>query len=220
MTIDPTVANEDARLLLDMAERNEGDPLGHNSFKADPVDGDDEPTESDAVDFMLELIRDGLRGDQPGVRRNLLQWPTLKRMDQVTADTLLHIGVDPVGALTLHDCLGKQRAVLQVEDDEGLIHVIANEVYWAVHLKHGEIIWYSNGMLRINQQLPATVLAAASDKLLRVLVSHPALDMHDLRIFDIQINDDGCTVMVNPPIADLGARDLERQQRQRQRKAA
>jgi hypothetical protein len=177
----PVLTRHCSETLLQMARTNQGDPLGYQAFGGEMEDMD---CETGQINFMDELATDALTGGQPGVVRRLMEWPTLRTMDAVTAALLRHMGVLPECALALSDALGKSRQPVEIGDgdeDCGIVRIHGDERNWAVQMDYGRIAWNSLGMV-ILPAIPVTAASAAAGRPLRDLFSHPVLDRFDLLI--------------------------------------
>lgn len=218
----PAIPDYATRTLLDMALRNQGDILGYRDFGGPETGDGEEVCESDQVAFLEELATDALRGDQESVRLRVLSWPTLRRMDPVTAALLMYMGIDAACALALHDALGKSDHGLEIVDaDEEHGHRIveANAVGWIVTLPGG-VVWNSIGLLRL-PAMPDTVGASMAGEPLHRLLSHPALDGWKLIVRQISADgDDAIVHLTHIPLPDHGVRELEALRRENLKKAA
>lgn len=197
----PVLARHCSETLLKMARSNQGDPLGYQAFGGDMEDVD---CEVEQINFMDELASDALTGRQPSVVRRLLEWPTLRTMDAVSAALLRHIGVLPEVALALADALGKERSAVEIGDgdeDCGRIRVHGDERNWSVHIEYNRIAWNSLGLV-VLPPIPLTAGGAAVGRPLRDLFSHAVLDTFDLRIDKVDGTANGTTVAVTNMRAD------------------
>ena len=212
----PVLARHCSESLLQMVGQNQGDPLGYVSFGGML---DDTDCEVDRINFMDELAADALRGDQPYVLSRLMEWPTLRRMDEVTAALLRGMRIIPEAALALSDALGKARSALEIadgDDDLDRILVNGNETGWAVQIDYGRTAWNSRGYV-VLPAMPATLREAAGGRPLRDLVSHPVLDRFDLTVDGVSGTENGTTVALSPGWASFdkaallrGTRELAR----------
>lgn len=215
----PTIDEHAAAILVDMALSRQGDVLGLRDFL--PVDEqDDDISDQDNLDGMMELARDALGGDQPGVRRRAMQWPAKKRMDAVTMDLLTQMGVDAAVALVLDDALGTRGSALcihdedQLDDDDNMPAMAEVQAdSWAIDLTP-TVTWHSQGFLGVLYvpRMPDTVAVAAEGRPLTSVLTHPVLDRHALHIRSVvqRSNGESSITMTLPDPLTLGHMELRR----------
>jgi len=212
----PTIDEHAAAILVDMALSRQGDVLGLRDFL--PVDEqDDDISDQDNLDGMMELVRDALGGDQPGVRRRAMQWPAKKRMDAVTMDLLTQMGIDAAVALVLDDALGTRGSALcihdedQLDDDDNMPAMAEVQAdSWAIDLTP-TVTWHSQGILYV-PRMPDTVAVAAAGRLLTSVLTHPVLDRHDLHIRSVvqRSNGESSITITLPDPLTLGHMEIRR----------
>lgn len=205
----PALSRRNTEVLLDMAVGNQGDILGYHDFGGSPDGDDDHPLSEDCRLFLAELGHDALCGNQDGVRRQVMKWPTLRRMDVVTAGLLAHKGIDAACALAIHDALGKRGVDIEIIDgDDDELVVEARQNVWIIRLGGG-VVWNSSGLIQV-PCLPEIVRDAVAGQHLATLIDHPALRPHDLVIREVGSSPEFMTVsLVEPPLDSLLPRDID-----------
>lgn len=189
--MNPVIERDVAQKLLDRALSNQGDPMGYRAFggtwdgQEDDVDG---TTEADQVNLVDELAGDALAGREGACSHIVRHTRTARHMDAITAAVLLHMGIEPAGALAMLEAVlatGERRMQIADADADDTHWVVdANAGLWRVKLDAADgpgAMWISNGELVI-AELPETIMAAAAGRPLRDIVSHPALDALPLTV--------------------------------------
>lgn len=135
----------------------------------------------------------------------LLGRMTIVPIDRITAELLVHKGLDPaavcvVAAHTLSltqivDKLGEPGCVLHVFIDAQDTSS-SSECLTSVVIGDG-VIWNSRGTLATT--LPETIGISAIGRPLRDVVSHPVLDLHDITITGLTDDMDGFVTDVSRP---------------------
>lgn len=229
----PTITRQQASTLVRMALSSQGDPLGFRDFHPAYAE-DEEMTEHDLEDAMLELAHEALVDSQPAVTRRVRDHMSQCRMDAATADILLHHGIDPVAALVLDGMFAGQEDGLCImradEDGSGIMHLVAERrgSWWSVPLDAASEDaetprWHSDGGIVLDA-MPDVLAAAAVGRPLSEIVSHPALDRHTLIVRAVDREGEVSIIRFERP-ETMGKRDLirhasDRRAEARQRLAA
>jgi len=187
----PVLARDCSERLLTLAKRGY-DPL--NYALRGSLEDVDCPVEQ--INDMDDLAAEAITGRDAASVRRLAEKATTRRLDDVTAGLLLHLGISPAAACGLWEILTDQYELLQITDadeDRDVMHVEANGLYWIVMLGGG-VTWNSLGTLKL-PALPDTMVFAGRGPLAR-LVSHPVLDRHRLDVVAMTVEDGFCTATV------------------------
>lgn len=220
MKIRPTISRHCAGKLLHAALTNQGDVLGYNNFGGpgddEDEDGIDQATESDREHFLMDLAADSLRGDQPAVLERVLKTRTDRRMDPATAAIMMHLGIIPAVALILKGVANAQKCSLDIvdeNDDDRRTRVSGMQDNWEITLDfERDVHWNSYGTLIVDT-MPETIATSAQGRMLREILTHPALDPLDLIIQDIDVGPSTSIITLkgyeNDEMETLGVSDLE-----------
>ena len=121
------------------------------------------------------------------------------------------MGIDAACALALHDALGAAGEGIDIVDHDEEIEgtlVEAREFQWLVRISP-DVRWNSDGVITV-PGLPDTVAAALAGQPLVHLISHPALDPHQLVISSVTPGEDQSVVhLAQIPVADLDVRAVD-----------
>lgn len=175
-----TVPSRTITSFINLAIQDNVDPFGilKQNFDLKDITAGDE--------FMGELIDDVLNGQNGNTRANVIQWPSLGKMNTVVADLLHSLGLDPAVLCVLGDVLAVHDFRMTIIDDAGEDETIVefNDRNWSISLSQD--IWYqtiADYLADITMPaIPVSVTAIAAGKPLSEILSHPVLDRYKLEI--------------------------------------
>jgi len=200
----PLLERDNSETLLRAVLRGGPDSLGYKAAGGLIYDNE---YDVDMVNDMDERASAALRGDAD-VLRTLLAHPCMDCMDIVTAGILQHLCIHPGAALVLSELIGREQLIIQDEDDNPLVTCTKRQgqSHWLVTLAEG-VIWNSKGTLML-PRIPDTAATVAMGRPLRNLVSHPALDQHDLSMVKVTQHDTMSVAIVGDKPRGLGLLQL------------